>query len=222
MKIIGLPDVHGDINKINRLKDNISEADLVILAGDITNFGRRPEMQEMIDLVSGFNKTCISVPGNCDYQETEEVMNETGTNLNGKNRVIENITFVGLGASLPTPFKGTPFEVPEEYFQEKLNTAIDGLNDQSPMVLISHQPPHNTTADALPNGMHVGSTTIRQFIESYQPLVCFTGHIHEGQGIDSIGKTKIINPGPVFNGNYAYAEISHQVDLLEVRPIPPG
>ena len=126
---------------------------------------------------------------------------------------------MGLGASLPTPFKGTPFEVPESYFQEKLTTATSGLNDALPMVLISHQPPYGTTADGLPNGMHVGSTTIRQFIEKYQPLVCFTGHIHEGKGIDTLGKTKIINPGPVFKGNYAYAEISDQVDLIEIRPI---
>ncbi len=220
MKIIGLPDIHGDINKINRLKNLISEVDLVILAGDITNFGHRAEMQEMIDLVKGYNQCCITVPGNCDYQETEEVMNETETNLNGKNRIIENKTFVGLGGSLPTPFKGTPFEVPEDYFREKLSAAINGMNDALPMILISHQPPHDTTADGLPNGLHVGSKIIRQFIEKHQPLVCFTGHIHEGKGIDTIGDTKIINPGPVFKGNYAYAEISHQVDLIEIRSIP--
>jgi Icc-related predicted phosphoesterase len=39
------------------------------------------------------------------------------------------------------------------------------------------------------------------------PAVCFTGHIHEGRGVDKIGKTKIINPGPLHHGGYAMAEI---------------
>jgi Icc-related predicted phosphoesterase len=220
MKIIGLPDIHGDINKINRLVNQITDADLVVLTGDITNFGHRAEMKEMIDLIKGSNQHCFAVPGNCDYQETEEVMKQTETNLNGTNRILGNTTFIGLGGSLPTPFDGTPFEVSEDYFQGKLKTAIEGMNTELPLVLVSHQPPYGTCADCLPNGMHVGSTTVRQFIEDHQPLICFTGHIHEGKGIDSIGNTKIINPGPFFKGNYAYAEISDQVDLVEIRPIP--
>ncbi len=220
MRIICLPDIHGDIQKIIRLKKQLSEVDLVLLAGDITNFGHRAEMKDMIDLVTGYNDNCITVPGNCDYQDSEAVMDASQTNLNGKHRQIKGLTFLGLGASLPTPFGGTPFEVSEDYFQEKLESAVIDIDTDLPMVFISHQPPYNTSADALPNGMHVGSKTVRQFIEKYQPLICFTGHIHEGKGIDTIGKTKIINPGPVFQGSYAYAEISNQVDQIEIRPIP--
>ena len=51
--------------------------------------------------------------------------------------------------------------------------------------------------------MHVGSKTIRKFIEQVKPKLCFTGHIHEGIGIDFIGECPIINPGPFRKGKYA-------------------
>jgi uncharacterized protein len=219
MKIIAMPDIHGDIKKIAKLKTQLSEVDLVLLVGDITNFGHQEKMLEIIQLVQDINPEVITVPGNCDYQDTETVMDDIGTNLNGRTRSIEGKTFAGLGGSLYTPFNGTPFEVTEEYFQEKLDSLSSGINSNEPLIFLSHQPPINTTADGIPNGMHVGSKVVREFIEQYQPLVCFTGHIHEGKGIDHIGKTKVINPGPVFKGNYAYAEISDKLDLLEIRSI---
>ena len=220
MKIIGLPDIHGDSQKLTRLKEEIAQADLVLLVGDITNFGHKAQMKEMMQRVMAINSHCLAVPGNCDYQETEEIMKTLGVSLSGENRSIDGNTFLGLGASLATPFNGTPFEVTESYLEDKLQEAAIGMDPEAPMILVSHQPPCDTSADSLPNGMHVGSKAVRVFIEHFQPMVCFCGHIHEGIGIDSIGKTKIINPGPVFQGNYSYAEISDGSDLLEIRSIP--
>ncbi len=50
-----------------------------------------------------------------------------------------------------------------------------------------------------------GAGQSREFIEQQQPLACFCGHIHEGQGIDRIGDTLIINPGPLRRGGYVWA-----------------
>jgi Icc-related predicted phosphoesterase len=52
-----------------------------------------------------------------------------------------------------------------------------------------------------------------------QPLICFTGHIHEARGIDAIGRTKLINPGPLREGGYAYAVLHDDVETLEIRVI---
>ena len=48
-------------------------------------------------------------------------------------------------------------------------------------------------------------------------MVCFTGHIHEGQGIDSIGKTKVVNPDPLREGGYVLARVEDQIEVLEIR-----
>ncbi len=219
MIILGLPDIHGAMDQLKRLVPRIEEADLVLLIGDITNFGHETDMKEIIEWVWRFNKNVFAVPGNCDYPETEKTMDKMDVNLNGSHRYLGNLAFAGLGASLETPFKGTPFEVSEHYLEAQLKASVNGYQGIQPLVLVSHQPPINTKADALGNGMHVGSKSVREFIERTQPLVCFCGHIHEGRGVDAIGETKIINPGPVFQGNYAYAEIGDRVEILEIRPI---
>jgi Icc-related predicted phosphoesterase len=46
-------------------------------------------------------------------------------------------------------------------------------------------------------------------------LICLTGHIHESIGIDTIGRTKIINPGQFSQNGFAYAEL----DLNSETPV---
>lgn len=219
MKILGLPDIHGSRKNLEKLSQQIADADLVLLLGDITNFGHKADMESIVAWVMAINDRCLAVPGNCDHEETESVLDARGINLNGKHTIIDGLSFVGLGASLKTPFKGTPFEVSESYLKQKLEAGISNLHDDLPKILVSHQPPINTTADAVNEDLHVGSTSVREFIEQQQPMLCFTGHIHEGRGIDAIGKTRIINPGPVYQGYYAYAEIDSDIRALELRTI---
>jgi hypothetical protein len=58
---------------------------------------------------------------------------------------------------------------------------------------------------------------VREFIERRKPLVCFTGHIHEAPGIDTIGETRIVNPGPLGTRSYAYLDITDKINTLEIR-----
>ena len=62
--------------------------------------------------------------------------------------------------------------------------------------------------DLASKGMHVGSGSVRSLVEEFQPLFCLCGHIHEGRGLDSIGDTQIINPGPFKEGWYAVIDIA--------------
>lgn len=219
MIIIGLTDIHGNTDKLDRLKKVMETADLILLIGDLTNFGHKSEMDDLVSKLLAVNKNLLAVPGNCDFPETEQVLKAYDINLNGTHKTINSTTFIGLGASLATPSKATPFERPESYFEKQLAASVLGLSNSLPKILVSHQPPLDTKADAINPHLHVGSSTVRKFIEDHQPLVCFTGHIHEGQGVDQIGDTLVINPGPVFKGFYAYAEINGRVDSLEIRPI---
>jgi Icc-related predicted phosphoesterase len=80
----------------------------------------------------------------------------------------------------------------------------------------------NTINDIVHGGRHVGSHAVRAFIEKYQPLACITGHIHEGIGIDKIGRTQIINPGPFRNGYYFTFSLHDEVRDIELKQIQPG
>ncbi len=131
--------------------------------------------------------------------------------------LIDGVNFLGVGGSLPCPGM-TPNEFSDGDFEGFLAEAASDLRPDAPVILVSHQPPRNTVTDLAGIGRHVGSISVRAFIETVQPLVCFTGHIHEGRGMDCIGRTKVVNPGPLWTGSYAYARVRGKVAEVEIRP----
>ena len=214
MIIIALTDIHAHSGVISALAKQLRSADLVLLSGDITHFGHKKEMAGIINMFRSFNPSLFAVSGNCDYPDAEEFLTEENISLNGLTREYQGHAFYGLSGSLPCPGK-TPNEYSEEEFEVFLRDLpfARGL----PQIMVSHQPPYGTINDQVSPGVHVGSKSIRKFIEERQPLVCFTGHIHEGTGIDHIGNTAVVNPGPAGRGTYALTEISDgQIKRLEV------
>jgi Icc-related predicted phosphoesterase len=221
MIVIGLSDVHGDRAAINRMGNIIRCADVVLLVGDITTFGRETETAHVVTPVLEIAKKVLAVSGNCDYPENDAYLDRMGINLHGRCEMVDGIGFVGLGGSLTTPFH-TPNEYSESEIELYLNRGTATLSEEGspPLVLVSHQPPIRTRCDRLAAGSHVGSYAVRRFIETRQPMVCFTGHIHEARAVDTIGPTHIINPGMLTHGCYAYAEIGGQgAEVLEIRSI---
>jgi Icc-related predicted phosphoesterase len=41
----------------------------------------------------------------------------------------------------------------------------------------------------------VGSTAVRELIETYQPALGLHGHVHESKAMNTIGRTVVANPG---------------------------
>ncbi|MFW5804077.1 MAG: metallophosphoesterase family protein [bacterium] len=210
MKILSISDIHGNTQIIEFLSPRIKEADLILLSGDITHFGKETQVKMVIDTIERYNQNILAIPGNCDYPEVNEFLDKKGMNLHGKIKIIQGISFVGFGGSLPCPTK-TPYEFSEEELKTGWKNALKNYDPKTTLVFISHQPPFETINDKLPTGEHVGSIAVKNIIEEYQPLACFSGHIHEGKGMDHIGDTSIINPGPLSSGKYAYAEIENNL-----------
>jgi Icc-related predicted phosphoesterase len=220
MKIIALPDIHARTSSLEAMGDLLSSADLILLVGDLTNAGGVTEAKAVIQTVRKFNTSLLAVPGNWDRLEVDAFLSEQNINLNCRSFLFDQIAFVGIGASLPCLIP-TPNEVSEADLERCLNRAIAGLDPEIPKILVSHQPPLNTSTDLAQGKTHIGSKAIRTFIERFQPTLCFTGHIHESVGIDRVGSTRIINPGPPWQGGFAYAEmISGEIKTLEIVSIP--
>lgn len=217
MKIIALTDLHGKTGILTLLSAQLKTADLVVLCGDITHFGRKKEISGIIGQLGDIHPALFAVSGNCDYPEVEEYLVHEGISLNATIREFMGYYLIGLSGSLPCPGK-----TPNEYSEEEYEIITENLHvpTDKPLIMVSHQPPSDTLNDEVAPGYHVGSRAIRRFIERLQPLICFTGHIHEGVGIDHIGRTAVINPGPSGSGGYALAEVHGQsMDLLEVLAI---
>jgi hypothetical protein len=216
MKIVAMTDLHGNTSGIEGLADELAAADVVLLAGDLTNFGSRRDAARILNAVREHNDSVLAVHGNCDRPDVADYLSEEGISLHARSVERDGVVFLGLGGSLPAP-AGTPSEYDEDELAAFLRQGAEGADDSLPWVLVSHQPAADTALDRVRGGRHVGSRSVRAFIERHEPLVCFSGHIHEADGTDTIGPTKLINPGPLRHGGYAWGVFDDGLRGLELR-----
>jgi Icc-related predicted phosphoesterase len=199
MKILAVGDVHGNYTKIIEYLNN-HQVDLIIITGDITQFGPAELAEEILNVISSYDTPVLAIPGNCDPETIHsKIENSKAVNIHGRNVVIKNIGICGFGGSNPTPFD-TPLEFEEVQIYDEASKVLKGVEKEKITLFITHAPPYGTKTDLLPSGQHAGSTSIRKIIEEFQPSLCICGHIHESRGTDEIGKTKIINPGEISQG----------------------
>ncbi len=201
MKIVSFGDVHMATRNLARMGAVMRDTDLVILSGDLTNFGGVADAGKVIDEVRHACPQVLAVPGNLDQREVFPFLEEQKIALHGKGIVVGGIGIFGCGGSNVTPF-ATPSELTEDEIYDALRSGYQQVRDQRPLLMICHTPPRDTRCDRLAGGKAVGSTAARRFIEEVQPDVCISGHIHESVGIDTLGPTMILNPGPFKGGGY--------------------
>ena len=202
MKILAISDVHGEDNEnlYNYLNNN--DVDLVLITGDITNFGPLEFVGEFIGRIAECDCEVIAIPGNCDPNGVCNAITDAGA-FCLHNQVVsygDTILF-GYGGSNPTPFD-TPGEISDDKIYEDVcelfaNYDYVGNEEVSKVkILVSHAPPLNSDADKMENGEHVGSQGIQKSIQKFQPQINLCGHIHEAKSISKIGDmTQVANPG---------------------------
>ncbi len=206
IKLLALADIHGAVGNISLVADVIADCDAVVLAGDITNFGGTDQALAVLSALESYGTPLVGVPGNCDPSEVDAVLCSRGVGAHGSCVETGELRFVGVGGALPCG-GATPNETGELAFQDTLEKAVSGINGDSDLVLVTHQPAYGTRLDHVGSGRHAGSRAIRRFIEQYEPILAVSGHLHELSGTDTIGSTTLVNPGPFRQGCYAVIEI---------------
>jgi len=58
----------------------------------------------------------------------------------------------------------------------------------------------------------VGSAVIRRIVERDQPELVLCGHI-QARGVDQIGRTHVVNPGPTLVGHYAIIDVDGELSI---------
>ena len=214
MKILVGTDFHGKQSVFEAFAEKAEEnsIDIITICGDVTHFGNLQEARRLLSLLTGLRVPVLFVPGNCDPPSLVGVDMEGVTCIHGRSVTYDDVTFLGVGASPPTPFS-TPFEMTENKIMETLNRASSNLPVSQWVVLVSHTPPRNTQLDKTSVGLHAGSLSVRKYIEEKQPSIVFCGHIHESKGREKIGKTVIVNPGPARHGCYTIASFNADFSL---------
>lgn len=206
MKLISFGDIHMATRNLERMGEVMRDCDLVILSGDLTNFGGIDDTQKVLSDVRRSCANVLALTGNLDRREVMPFLDAEGIALHGKGRVVDGIGFFGCGGSNITPFN-TPTEFSEDEIYAALRAGYEQVREVRPLVMVCHTPPFETKCDRIMSGKPVGSTAARKFIEETQPDICISGHIHESAAEDTIGKTKIFNAGPFKGGGYIIAHI---------------
>ncbi|MEM2878309.1 MAG: metallophosphoesterase [Candidatus Hadarchaeales archaeon] len=206
MRLLAVADLHGDPNAEGRFLKAIGGGyDCAVIIGDLTQFGPPEVIENMLEQVKSTGVPTFVVPGNCDPKQIVQVLEKFGVNLHRKCERFGGFNVMGLGGSNLTPFN-TPFELTEAEIAEELESM--SCSTPQKIVLVTHAPPYGTKVDEIKAGTHVGSKSIRSYIENVQPVLALCAHVHEARGIDTIGMTVVVNPGPATMGYAADISIS--------------
>ncbi|MDB5107905.1 MAG: hypothetical protein JWM69_846, partial [Candidatus Binatus sp.] len=140
MKIISFGDVHMATRNLERMGETMRDCDLVIVSGDLTNFGGVPEARKVLTDVRAACDNVLALPGNLDRREVIPFLEQEQIALHGKGRVVDGIGIFGCGGSNITPFN-TPTELSEDEIYATLRAGYEMVRDARPLLMICHTPP---------------------------------------------------------------------------------
>jgi uncharacterized protein len=189
MNLLIFSDIHADYVALERLLS--TEADYYFAAGDLVNWARG--LDRVGPLLARRANHLYVLPGN--HESEADITRLCAAYclhpFHGATLLLQGYSVAGLGYS-----NLTPFDTPGEYSEAELSARLAKFAGLTPLILICHCPPKNTALDRVREGVHAGSSAVRDFIERYQPAYFFCGHIHEAAGVEvTIGKTRCCNVG---------------------------
>lgn len=195
------------------------------------------------------NKEIYAIMGNDDFRINLKILengekNKILESINKKSvKLNKDFNIAGYSFVNPTPFRLKDWEkpdfendkTPQQLFLEEIRSIekeagtieedlnqLKKLSNPKRTIYVIHAPPFNTNLDTITAGIHVGSKSIRGFIEKEQPLLTLHGHIHESPKIsgswkDKIKKTTCINVGSSFPEDKLNCIVINLDDLNNIK-----
>ena len=156
MKILAAADIHGAQYRLNLILENIERyhPDLVIICGDITQFGPGDVAKNFLNQLS---VETLAIPGNIDTADVLQGIQESkATPLHMKKQMVHGLPFVGVSSVNPN-------DVEVFFTDEEKKTWIT-----KDTILVTHVPPKGYQ-DRVFFGMHSGSEELRRVVDTYHP-----------------------------------------------------
>ena len=205
MRILTISDIHGQYDAF-RLK-NLPEVDVILMAGDLTNFGLRPpvnhqlqaerELEQARAWFERLHQHCpqiLWVQGNHDIDLPDDFLEPFAQNIRDQSVTLQvdgdsiRVRGVSLTCAFDKPFLA----------QQWAFTTVNPLADASAFdfgyhdIIVSHGPPLDCL-DRTNSGQHIGSPALQKHVLEHQPKLVVCGHVHEAAGVRSLGQSMIVN-----------------------------
>ncbi len=187
MRIYAVADIHGKKHHLKAMYGVLDKfrPDLVVAAGDLTNFLNWRTCLAQLD--------CLPVPvlavrGNTDLGRIETPLKQA-RNLRLLTAVphkIDGYAFVGASGTMMLPFASRIC-----LSENQLLSTLPCPMDQD-TILVVHPPPKGI-CDRVGGKFCAGSKNLAGFIRAARPGLVLCGHIHEHPGKGLLGRTVVVN-----------------------------
>jgi Icc-related predicted phosphoesterase len=201
MRIAATADLHYSAQTLGILKEQLGkvrdEADVLIIAGDLTNFGRPEEMEPLVNVLVRLRIPTIAVLGNHDYEcgkenELIRMMTSEGIKvLDGTGYERDGVGFAGTKGFIGGFGRGvlTAFGEPEiKAFVKasideamKLERAMSQLRTTKRVVVLHYAPIAATVVGEAPEIFpYLGSSRLGEVVDRHGADLIVHGHAHHG------------------------------------------
>jgi len=215
MRIAATADLHFSPSRHSALHDQLSrvreEADVLVLAGDLTNYGQPDEMEPLLNVVVRSRVPTVAVLGNHDYESGKQaelirMMATAGLKvLDGTAYERDGVGFAGtkgfvggFGRGMLTAFGESEVK---QFVQAsidealKLERAMAQLRSPKRVVVVHYSPiPGTVLGEAAEIFPFMGTTRLAEVVDRHGADLVLHGHAHHGK---LEGKT--IGGSPVYN-----------------------
>jgi Icc-related predicted phosphoesterase len=202
LTVAAIGDLHvteTDQGRYRALFEEISEAsDVLVLAGDLTNFGKTAEAENLAEDLRGCTIPVVAVLGNHDYEEGQpdevvRILQSAGVTMLGEQAtVIEGVGFAGakgfiggfgrgeLGAFGEDAIKAFVDEARDE--ARKLENALRSLRTERVVAVLHYAPiPETVEGEPLEIYPFLGSSRLAHAIDRFENVKAVVhGHAHRG------------------------------------------
>jgi uncharacterized protein len=202
MRIAATADLHFTVSRQSALHDQIGrvrdEADVLVLAGDLTNYGQPEEMAPLLNVVVRSRIPTVAVLGNHDYESGKQselmaMMSAAGIKvLDGTAYERDGVGFAGTKGFVGGFGRGmlTAFGEPEiKQFVKasideavKLERAMSQLRTQKRVVVLHYSPIAGTVLGESPEIFpFLGTSRLAEVVDRHGADLVLHGHAHSGQ-----------------------------------------
>lgn len=201
MRIAAVADLHYSPQNYDKIRDPMlrvrDDADVLVIAGDLTNFGRVAEMDSLLTMLVRLRLPIVAVLGNHDFESghQEELMKLMATEgikiLDGTGYERDGVGFAGTKGFLGGFGRGTltAFGEPEvkSFVQVsidealKLERAMSQLRTERRVVVLHYAPVGDTVkGEPLEIYPYLGNSRLAEVVDRHGANLVLHGHAHHG------------------------------------------